>query len=769
MHRGLLILFSIIRYSTPTEASRLLQNEPVIQAALKAKENGSTRFCMGAAWRDLQGRKSGFNRILEMVREIRGMGMEVCTTLGMLSPEQARQLKEAGLTAYNHNLDTSREFYPKVITTRSYDERLATIEAVQDAGINVCSGGILGLGETDEDRVGLIWEVANMRAHPESFPVNALVPIQGTPLENNPIIPHQTILRTIATARIALPSTIIRLSAGRHKFSEAEQMMCFMAGANAVFTGEKMLTTPCSSWDEDKEMFSRWGLEGMKSFEQAAVREKELPRYPEMSITSSNTPLSTMRKVNHSERYRGLSCLAVGAGAGGSINMLARVTIIDYRGNEILDTYVQPTSHYRTAQTKITEYHLSGANPHALPFDVVQTKVTDHIAGCIVVGYTLWNDLSILGLRHPAIDTRDIGLYLPFRDDLHQPSPPKLPTLVWKFMQRHIQCSSIDSVSKRTISDTIFIAYQYNFAVQAENARACMDLFRCIEREWERYVLDGDWPCALPTLNFSNTIPNILINPESGPTPRQGSASTTAINPTTSAAYRLLLTSQPSTKHPGRHYNMQLATNEVHDVIVDLADLYQSEEHFIEEASRNAHIDKQHAWAVGNTIRTLILDDALPNAWPRFSIPALTLISVKGPLPDPKALKQTYDLTCTANSYAQRNFIGSLLAGPGSESDEFADVGFWCGEIDENNIETSILQSLSLGIWIQKGTITRLADAPLKTLRKSEMWESCEALSDLTEFRVERPDTGGRVMHVMAGKGLEGWCGMIGVGVWSDE
>ncbi|KAB5593027.1 Biotin synthetase [Ceratobasidium theobromae] len=275
------------RYSTPTTASRLLQNEPVIQAARKAKENGSTRFCMGAAWRDLQGRKSGFNRILEMVAEIRGMGMEVCTTLGMLSPEQARQLKSAGLTAYNHNLDTSREFYPKVITTRSYDERLATIEAVRDAGINVCTGGILGLGESDDDRIGLIWEVANMREHPESFPVNALVPIPGTPLEKNELVPHQTILRTIATARIALPSTIIRLSAGRHRFSEAEQAMCFMAGANAVFTGEKMLTTPCSSWDEDKAMFSRLGLEGMKSFEQSAVREKELPRYPESIAYSS--------------------------------------------------------------------------------------------------------------------------------------------------------------------------------------------------------------------------------------------------------------------------------------------------------------------------------------------------------------------------------------------------------------------------------------------------------------------------------------------------
>ncbi|QRW00243.1 biotin synthase [Ceratobasidium sp. AG-Ba] len=275
------------RYSTPTTASRLLEHEPVIQAARKAKENGSTRFCMGAAWRDLHGRKSGFKRILEMVTEIRGMGMEVCTTLGMLTPEQARQLKEAGLTAYNHNLDTSREYYPKVITTRSYDDRLSTIEAVRDAGINVCSGGILGLGESDDDRIGLIYEVANMPEAPESFPVNALVPIPGTPLEKNEFVQHQTILRTVATARITMPSTIIRLSAGRERFTEAEQAMCFMAGANAVFTGEKMLTTPLKYTPQDKSMFSRWGLEGMKSFEQAAVREKELPRYAENQIDSA--------------------------------------------------------------------------------------------------------------------------------------------------------------------------------------------------------------------------------------------------------------------------------------------------------------------------------------------------------------------------------------------------------------------------------------------------------------------------------------------------
>ncbi|KAL0950833.1 hypothetical protein HGRIS_007594 [Hohenbuehelia grisea] len=263
------------RYSTPTKASRLVDIEPVLEAARKAKENGSTRFCMGAAWRDLAGRKRGFERILTMVKEVRGMGMEVCTTLGMLSPDQARQLKEAGLTAYNHNLDTSREFYPQVITTRSYDERLDTISAVRDAGISVCSGGILGLGETDQDRVGLIWEVSNMPEHPESFPVNALVPIPGTPLENNDRVTHTTLVRTIATARIAMPSTIIRLAAGRNTLSESEQAMCFMAGANAVFTGEQMLTTPCSPWDEDKAMMARWGLEGMRSFDQANVARKE--------------------------------------------------------------------------------------------------------------------------------------------------------------------------------------------------------------------------------------------------------------------------------------------------------------------------------------------------------------------------------------------------------------------------------------------------------------------------------------------------------------
>ncbi|KAI9572735.1 biotin synthase [Boletus coccyginus] len=280
------------RYSTPTKASKLLDIEPVLEAARTAKKNGSTRFCMGAAWRDLAGRKRGFEKILKMVREVRGMGMEVCTTLGMLSPEQAKQLKEAGLTAYNHNLDTSREFYPEVITTRSYDERLDTIGAVREAGISVCSGGILGLGESDRDRVGLIYEISNMPEHPESFPVNALVPIPGTPLEGNEAsapVSYHILVRTIATARIVLPGTIIRLAAGRNTLSESEQAMCFMAGANAVFTGEKMLTTPCSPWDEDKAMMNRWGLEGMGSFEHARVAQKEALLRSEESKQASET------------------------------------------------------------------------------------------------------------------------------------------------------------------------------------------------------------------------------------------------------------------------------------------------------------------------------------------------------------------------------------------------------------------------------------------------------------------------------------------------
>ncbi|KKA31012.1 hypothetical protein TD95_005128 [Thielaviopsis punctulata] len=248
---------------TKVEAKRVESVDSVLAAAAIARSNGSTRFCMGAAWRDMRGRKNSLKNIKKMIEGVRALGMESCVTLGMIDAQQAAELKEAGLTAYNHNVDTSREFYPSIITTRTYDERLKTLQNVRDAGIKVCSGGILGLGEKTSDRIGLLHTVSTLPAHPESFPVNALVPIPGTPLGNRPVLDFTSMLRTIATGRIVMPKTIIRIAAGRKGMSEEKQALCFMAGANAVFTGEKMLTTECNGWDEDAEMFGRWGLEGM--------------------------------------------------------------------------------------------------------------------------------------------------------------------------------------------------------------------------------------------------------------------------------------------------------------------------------------------------------------------------------------------------------------------------------------------------------------------------------------------------------------------------
>jgi biotin synthase len=254
------------RYDTGLNATKLSNVESVLEAARIAKENGSNRFCMGAAWRDMRGRKRGLKNIVEMVKGVRSMGMEACVTLGMLDKEQALELKEAGLTAYNHNVDTSREHYPNVITTRSYDERLQTLQNVREAGIHVCSGGILGLGETPQtDHVGLIYTLATLPEHPESFPVNKLVPIKGTPMYGQEPVKLEDVVRCIATARMVMPKTTIRLAAGRVSMPESEQMLCFMAGANAIFTGEKMLTTDCNGWDEDKAMFERWGLRPMET------------------------------------------------------------------------------------------------------------------------------------------------------------------------------------------------------------------------------------------------------------------------------------------------------------------------------------------------------------------------------------------------------------------------------------------------------------------------------------------------------------------------
>ncbi|KAJ3409582.1 biotin synthase [Chytridiales sp. JEL 0842] len=248
------------KYKTQVKASKLLPEDEVLTAARKAKEAGSSRFCMGAAWRDMNGRKTNFNQILNYVKEIRGMGMEVCCTLGMITPQQAQQLKEAGLTAYNHNLDTSREYYPKIITTRSYDERLQTIANVREAGISVCSGGIIGLGEEVGDRVGMLHTLSTLPEHPESVPVNALLAVEGTPLEDQEPVSIWEMVRMISTARIVMPQSMVRLSAGRVRFSHPEQALCFMAGANSIFTGDKLLTTPNNAISEDGLMFQTLGL-----------------------------------------------------------------------------------------------------------------------------------------------------------------------------------------------------------------------------------------------------------------------------------------------------------------------------------------------------------------------------------------------------------------------------------------------------------------------------------------------------------------------------
>ncbi|CAI7651172.1 hypothetical protein N7533_012966 [Penicillium manginii] len=261
------------RHDTGLKATKMSPVDDVLEKARIAKSNGSTRFCMGAAWRDMRGRKTSLKNVKAMVSGIRDMNMEVCVTLGMIDQDQAKELKDAGLTAYNHNLDTSREFYPNVITTRSYDERLRTLDHVRDAGINVCSGGILGLGESDVDRVGLLYTMSSLPKHPESFPVNALVPIPGTPLGDRKMIPFDRILRTVATARVVMPGTIVRLAAGRIALTEEQQVACFQAGANAVFTGEKMLTTECNGWGEDRAMFDKWGYYPMKSFEKPEPKQ----------------------------------------------------------------------------------------------------------------------------------------------------------------------------------------------------------------------------------------------------------------------------------------------------------------------------------------------------------------------------------------------------------------------------------------------------------------------------------------------------------------
>jgi len=246
-------------YKTGVKAERLLDVETVVEQARAAKASGSSRFCMGAAWRSPRDGEE-FDRVLEMVREVNALGLESCVTLGMLSPSQAHRLKEAGLKAYNHNLDTSPEYYGKIITTRTYEDRLNTLRHVRDAGIEVCCGGILGMGESREDRIGLLCELANLSPQPESVPINALVAVEGTPLGHNSPIDGLEMARACATARILMPRARVRLSAGRMSMSDETQALCFLAGANSIFAGEKLLTTPNPGCDHDAALMDKLGM-----------------------------------------------------------------------------------------------------------------------------------------------------------------------------------------------------------------------------------------------------------------------------------------------------------------------------------------------------------------------------------------------------------------------------------------------------------------------------------------------------------------------------
>lgn len=247
------------RHNTQLERSSLLSVEEVKMAAYKAQKEGSSRLCMGAAWRGVKD-NNDFDQVLEMVRIVNGTGMDVCCSLGMLTENQAKRLSEAGLYAYNHNLDTSEEYYKEVISTRKYKDRLDTIKNARKAGLIICSGGIIGMGEKVEDRIGLLVQLSQLNPIPESIPINALVPIKGTPLQQQKKISSWEIIRMIATTRIVMPKTIIRLSAGRNKMSHETQALCFLAGTGSIFTGKKLLTTPNTKRHEDKELFKILGL-----------------------------------------------------------------------------------------------------------------------------------------------------------------------------------------------------------------------------------------------------------------------------------------------------------------------------------------------------------------------------------------------------------------------------------------------------------------------------------------------------------------------------
>ncbi|MFM1944714.1 MAG: biotin synthase BioB [Verrucomicrobiota bacterium] len=266
------------RYDTGVGSESLMDMDSVKRIAESAKRSGISRVCLGAAWREVRDGES-FERVLGMVREVTGMGLEVCCTLGMLTGEQARRLEEAGLYAYNHNLDTSRDHYETIITTRSYDDRLKTLENVRSTKVTVCCGGILGMGEAKEDRIALLQTLSSLRPHPESVPINVLSQVPGTPLAGQEQVPFSEVLRAVATARLVMPRAVIRLSAGRSRLSETEQGFCFMAGANSIFSSDegRMLTdaVPSPDYDMDRVLLDGWGLRMREPFK-ASRAEAEL-------------------------------------------------------------------------------------------------------------------------------------------------------------------------------------------------------------------------------------------------------------------------------------------------------------------------------------------------------------------------------------------------------------------------------------------------------------------------------------------------------------
>ena len=253
------------RYHTDIETNNLMTVSQVKAQALRAKSNGSSRLCMGAAWRNIQNNEE-FDQVLEMVKTVNDLEMEVCCTLGMMTEEQAQRLADAGLYAYNHNLDSSEEHYKEIISTREYDDRLKTIENASNAGISVCSGGIIGMGESDEDRCGMLVTLANMDPQPKSVPINALVAVEGTPLEDQEPVSIWDMARMVATTRIVMPKAVVRLSAGRTEMSDEGQALCFIAGASSIFAGDKLLTTPNPDINEDRKLFKILGLKPKAPF-----------------------------------------------------------------------------------------------------------------------------------------------------------------------------------------------------------------------------------------------------------------------------------------------------------------------------------------------------------------------------------------------------------------------------------------------------------------------------------------------------------------------